>query len=90
VTAYSIPQRTREIGMRVAVGAPARQIWWLVTRRAFVQIANSSVRRVRRSAAKSSGALFASSRVAIAAMCRARLPQVTLTNAYGLSETGGQ
>ena len=41
VTAYGAGRRTKELGVRIALGAQSSHVWWLVTRGAFRQLAAS-------------------------------------------------
>ena len=39
ITAFAVAQRRRELGVRLALGARARHMWWVVTRRVAMQLA---------------------------------------------------
>src|SRR6185436_15880721 len=39
ITSYGVTQRTQEIGVRMALGAEASQVWWLIARRGLAHVA---------------------------------------------------
>ncbi len=43
VLGYMVTRRTSEIGVRLALGAPTQQIWWMILSQAFVVIATGTL-----------------------------------------------